>query len=275
MKTIAYYYDGYEDKPIWLDESVASLENYYHRYDIEICNMSYKNNSSIKKYLDLRGYNWWGMMSSRILYMSEFLKTDYDMMIVTDLDYIVLRPHINIRDHLKSDVVFPHTWKPSKQLFEKDKIKHCHGLNKIMLTEMAIPESLHQYTDATADFFAFSRQGCENFIDFFNSIGWDVSTPEGLAEIHKLTTEKVEHGGISDETFFTAYLTYLNSHDVNVLFDFEDSRKAISSTTWGNTNLTLTLKDLWSKNHIFHHFGSITKQNSKEFLRLLQLFKRD
>jgi hypothetical protein len=273
MKTIAYYYDGYEDKPIWFDEAVGGLERYYNSYDIDVANLSYKNSETIKNFINKVGRNWYSMMTSRVLYLSDFLKTDYDMMIVTDMDYVVLRADIDIRKYLNSDLIIPRCYycNPNdKSKYLRDKMKFYDSINPGAFDKFV---NGSRFIHLSCDYFVMSRKCCQHMIDFYSAYGWDINNWEKFADKYL----ERETDTMIDEGFFGCYLNYLNDNPTeDIKMDCPSierrSNTKISSSTWGDYKIDL--QKMCSEENIFHHFGKLSKEAPEELLRLLKLFKK-
>jgi hypothetical protein len=270
MKIITYYYDGYDKKPIWFDEAVGGLQRYYHKYDISVSNLSYKNNKTLENFIKLVGRNWNSMMTSRVLYLNEFLKTDYDMMIVTDLDYVVLRADINIRNYLNSDFIVPHCC-----YFNSTNGSHEYTQNKMKFYDSLYPGSYKSFSEGvnfvhmSCDYFVMSRKACIEMINYYNMHGWDLSNPHKFAE--KYLTYDLNT--MIDEGFYGSYLNYIHeSNKIQTTCEYKDGPSPISSSTWGDYEIDL--RKLCAEKRIFHHFGTISHKPN-ELLNLLLLFKKD
>lgn len=270
MKTVVYYYDGYEDNQIWFDEAVSGLKRYYNSYGIHVSNLSYKNSLAIKNFINKVGRNWNSMMTSRVLYLSDFLKTDYDMMIVTDLDYVILRADIDINQYLNSDFIVPHCCY----------FNHTNG-NQHVYNKMKFYDSINpgdyckflqgsRFVHMSCDYFIMSRKCCEHMVEYYNLNGWEINDWENFADKY------LDHdiSIMIDEGFYGCYLNHLNNHPMQNLktnCEYKDGRSRICSTTWGDYKIEV--KNLCDEEQIFHHFGYISKR-PEEMLRLLKLFKK-
>lgn len=284
MKYIAYYYDGYDgENPIWFDLAVKGLRSYYHKYGISCENLSYKNNDLLKVFVDTIGKSWWSMMTSRLLYVPVFLKTEYDMMIVTDLDYVVLRDDINILNYLDYDVVIPHAGYINHQCCLKDLDNSNHLRNKISVYDSMLPGTSQRFyanelvANLSCDWFALSRKACIDINKFFVSHGWNLEDPISFSAKYKETLQNIDlhgQGGVVDEAFYGCWMESLRTRttDLKLYIPYNNESNPICSTTWGEYKLNL--QDIVNQERIFHHFGTISKSKPDELYRLMRLFQK-
>lgn len=276
MKIKTYYYDGYDHQPIWLEEAINGLKKYYNSFDITMENLSFKNSELIKNFINYTGKNWYTMMGSRLLYVTEFLNTDQDMMICTDLDYVVLRADINVRDYLHADIIVPHSCFYSTS----NSAPGDHADCKTKFYDTLNPGVYETFINGkplvhlSCDYFALSRKACENIFEFYKSYGWDLSCPIKFADKYKQTCERLKLPGIVDESFYGAYLNHIHQYksELTKIIEYKDGASPICSTTWGN--YTIDLATLCNEKRIFHHFGGITKKDPEHFFTLLKLFRK-
>lgn len=286
MKYIAYYYDGYDgEKPIWFDLAVNGLKHYYNKYDVACENLSYKNNDLLRGFVSTVGKNWWSMMTSRLLYVPVFLKTDYDMMIVTDLDYVVLRSDINVLNYLDYDAVIPHAGYINHKWCPKDVDNgiHNHVHNKVSLYNTMISGASDDFygdknlANLSCDWFALSRKACIDINEFFASRGWNLEDPISFSEKYKSTLETIDlhgQGGIVDEGFYGCWMESLRTRetDLSLYIPYNNESNPICSTTWGEYKLDV--QNIANQERIFHHFGTLSKSKPDELYRLMRLFQK-
>lgn len=281
MKYVTYYCDIYKPEPIWLKNSIENIKNYYSQYDIEIRSISL-NNRDVVKYIDTYGgIDWWSILASKTLCIKDFIESDYDMMIATDLDYVTLRSDIDIRNYLDTDLIIPHMSQCSNDT-------KLWGHNKLMFYEDILKEDIYDnflndkkiYTQCCSDFFAMSKEACLYLVEFFKEAGWDLMNPKLYAEKYLTVLEKNKHrmfmhggkikGVDMPEVILGSFVEHIRQKNININIS---TNKKISSTTF-TCDYKIDLKNLCNSECIFHHFGTINKKNPEEFLRLLKLFKK-
>lgn len=282
MKYVTYYCNIYKQTPIWINESIKNIEHYYHRHGIDTKCISEKNKDVIK-YIDAYGgIDWWSILASKTLCIKDFIESDYDIMIATDLDYVTLRPDIDIKQYLNIDLLIPHMsqtsndtklWGHNKLMFYEDILKE-DAYNKFL-------NSTKQYIQCCSDFFAMSKDTCLRLVEMFKSAGWNLLDPASYAKKYLEVLEKnrdrmfIHFGKIKGvdmpEVILGSFSQYVKDNN-SIKIEVNNNNK-ISSTTFVS-NYSIDLKTLCSSECIFHHFGTISKQEPEEFLRLLKLFKR-
>lgn len=287
MKYVVYYCDIYETKPVWLDLSKQNIHSYYSKFGIDIKNIA-QNNDDVMQYAKIYGgFDWWSILASKTLCIKDFMESDYDMMIATDLDYVTLRADIDIRDFLKNINIFvPHqhkssasdlkgngTWMNNKVMFYGNVSGDVNAYDKFLKDEK-------KFIQCSSDFFAISKNTCSIIVEYFKAAGWDLMNPSSYAQKYLQTIDEQKyrmftHGdkipGVDmPEVILGAFMNHVIDNNLPINIDTNDK---VASSTW-DTEYKIDLKTMCESECIFHHFGSISRSKPDMFLKLLLLFNK-
>ena len=255
--------------------SARYLENYYNKYDISFHLADEKNErtwSTSQRLVSEAGLNgWYACVTSRFMLIHDFLESDEDYFILQDLDYVVLNPELNIRNHLP-DFVCPN-WEYSKEYIESRTIL----LRKLRIQNEIIREydpNIHLETlvHICADFIGMSREKVESLSNFYkNDVGVDTSNVDEFVEYfgNKANTlEDVNGVGwkkhLQEEEIFATYIAAKKDKPTNI------DRTSIRTDCWwmnsgrheGQNQLKEVIKlitALKDPRYVFCHFGGCDK----------------
>lgn len=284
-----------------------SLKNYYAQYDIPLYTFD-ETHETIGKafkmmteanYRDLAIPPWYAAVTARMCLFSMFLESDHEYFIMQDLDYIVTRPDINIREKIDHDWIASHWavdfWRfsdlthnngghqydPTLKFLYAQKYNNTKGIvfsdNSKMRGESYLLHVL------CGDLMVLSRSTVEKIIQFFKDRNCDFMDAKSFndytkAIIHRTNQMHPPHNdqkmwGIQEEDFLAAYVEDTD-HVPVFLNDVPYLKRdfwSIKEGSWMTPVAELIKTLMRDNNYIFLHLGACDK---KEFFpKMAHLFK--
>lgn len=309
---MALYTFGTSNVAGQFQDSKESLTNYYKQYDIK----TYHHDENSSKLMGetfklmteenvggIRMEPWWAAVTSRMCLLIEFLESDHDWFIMQDLDYLVIRPDLNIREYLDETVDFTgnfwnvNYWTYRNQdWFDKDQEKYyCqkyHNCRMLAAKDGHLPEHINMkdHSVLCADMMIISRKEVEKIVKFYEDRNCYFSDAKSFNHYTKETIYRTQcifpdAKSIQEEEFLAAYCLaekvkplFLNDvkgpEDTWLKRDFWQIRE---SETNGFTKFSFSVVcDFISsvarwKNLVFAHMGHCERDNF--FTPLSKTFK--
>ncbi len=284
-----------------------SLKNYYKKHDIEVHHTDDAPGGEIGKTYELlkaenvRGIKyepWYAAVLARLSLLSTFLESDAEVFIMQDLDYILLRPDLNIREKIDHSFIASYWsldyWKwgepeyHATDFYQPERAGYYsqkyHNTKLMMCGKDGVARGdVNKLSLFCADFMVMDRTVVENFIKFCLDRDCDLASPESINRYCKLIAHRckkqtgkslTEQVQMQEEELFAAYIEVTNDiptplNDISGLKkDFWCLRE---NENWIESMCQFIEVLHLDNNYIFGHLGSCDKV--KVFPRISKAFQ--